>query len=616
MTGLSAGIAYWWFRPADAEEGDSAPRGAAEDGPVISFTGWAALMGLFWAIQILLFTTFFTNPVDGLATGVVGSLGYWLKQQEVQRGSQPWYYYMMQGVLYEFLPLALSAGGLAALCRPLYRRLLRAPAGKEEETAEPENGSEEEDGETERRESDVRPLLAAFLAWWVVGSWLAYSYAGEKMPWLMTHMAQPMAIFGGWWGARMLVKVDWQEVRRGQHWWALALPPALLFALAALFSSLPVGGRELQSLARTTRFIFAFAVSGGVFYLVAFAIGRMGLRLALRLAGVAAAAMLLLLTVRFSYLLTYVNYDMATEYLVYAHASPDVKRALAEIETISERTVGEREIKVSYDDDVAWPMTWYMRFFPNHIFYGANPSNDAMGATVILVGSKNYDKVEPYVARDYVSRTYRLVWWPEESYKGEWNGESSRGLTLGQILGVLTDPERRSRLWQIVFFRNHPDRTLTEWPHRHEFRMYVRRDVANVVWDLNVVPVEGGAADQAVSFDYEDTERIASGVYSGFYGDLALVTPARGGGGTGRQPLHPRYRQQPNRRPGPIREPVAHDRQHLFSGGRRERRMRRPRRQRAPGSRRRAVQGALGGRSGRRRNCFRCRYLERAHSGL
>ena len=53
----------------------------------ITFSKWATLMALFWAIEILLFTTFFTNPVDGLATGVVGSLGYWLKQQEVQRGS-------------------------------------------------------------------------------------------------------------------------------------------------------------------------------------------------------------------------------------------------------------------------------------------------------------------------------------------------------------------------------------------------------------------------------------------------------------------------------------------------------------------------------------------------
>ena len=41
-----------------------------------------------------------------------------------------------------------------------------------------------------------------FLAWWGLGAWLSYTYAGEKMPWLTTHMAQPMALFGGWWGGR------------------------------------------------------------------------------------------------------------------------------------------------------------------------------------------------------------------------------------------------------------------------------------------------------------------------------------------------------------------------------------------------------------------------------
>ncbi|MEZ4620124.1 MAG: hypothetical protein R2867_32105 [Caldilineaceae bacterium] len=53
-----------------------------------------------------------------------------------------------------------------------------------------------------------------------------------------------------------------------------------------------------------------------------------GWRSAARLLGVGFAALLLLLTVRFSYMLTYINFDMATEYLVYAHASPDVKRVL------------------------------------------------------------------------------------------------------------------------------------------------------------------------------------------------------------------------------------------------------------------------------------------------
>ena len=139
-----------------------------------------------------------------------------------------------------------------------------------------------------------------------------------------------------------------------------------------------------------------------------------------------------------------------------------------------------------------------------------------MSAPVILVGSKNYAKVEPYVSRDYVSRNYRLVWWPEEGYKG---------LTFSQIWGAFSDPERRSRLWQIFFFRDHPDRSLTEWPHRHDFRLYIHRDIADLVWDLNVVPTAGGGSFRSQSFNYEEVERSASAAYSGFYDTLPLANP-------------------------------------------------------------------------------------------
>ena len=523
MTGVSAAIAFWWFSPVKEIEKEGKPPAGNSQATQITFSNWATLMALFWAIEILLFTTFFTNPVDGLATGVVGSLGYWLAQQEVKRGSQPWYYYIMQGLLYEFLLIFLSLGGLALLLRRLRTGDWDAPAVAEQFPTKPEkkrgNDSAQAAPDSTHASSFVRPYFILFLAWWGIGAWLAYSYAGERMPWLLTHMAQPMALFGGWWGAELLQRINWLKVRTAQGWWILALLPALLFALVTLFGSVPAAGRDIDTLSRTVRFILALGLTGGLLYLIQLAFQRVGRRLTLRLFAVTAFSILFLLTIRFSFLLNFINYDMATEYLVYAHASPDVKRALQEIETISQRTVGEREIQVSYDDDVAWPMTWYMRFYPNNIFfYGANPTTEAMNAPIILVGKKNYEQVEPYVARDYVSRNYRLVWWPEESYRGTGDGEGSQGLTLKQIRGALTEPERRSRLWQIFFFRNHPDLTLTAWPHRHDFRMYVHKDIAEIVWDLNVVPLAG-------SFNYEEIERSASGVYSGVYGDLPLVTP-------------------------------------------------------------------------------------------
>jgi 4-amino-4-deoxy-L-arabinose transferase-like glycosyltransferase len=53
---------------------------------------WLINAALFYGIFIVFYTSIFTNGF-GFITGLVGSLGYWLEQQGVNRGSQPWYYY-------------------------------------------------------------------------------------------------------------------------------------------------------------------------------------------------------------------------------------------------------------------------------------------------------------------------------------------------------------------------------------------------------------------------------------------------------------------------------------------------------------------------------------------
>lgn len=70
---------------------------------------------IFWSIFLLLFTTFFTNTAQGLGSGLWQSLGYWVAQQEVRRGAQPWYYYLLMITAYEFLALVLVLIGGASL---------------------------------------------------------------------------------------------------------------------------------------------------------------------------------------------------------------------------------------------------------------------------------------------------------------------------------------------------------------------------------------------------------------------------------------------------------------------------------------------------------------------
>lgn len=544
LTLISFAIAYFWFemRPAApanetgkkakaTEKDEEATAGAA---PVVTtsetrfgFFGWMRLMGAFWLIQVLFFTTFLTNIRNGLATGVVGSLGYWLAQQEVARGGQPWYYYLMLGALYEFLPWILSGLGMIAIVYWLFRRkdwdpvsaATDLPLSVQQEITR--NGKVDAAAATHQRL--VRVYFAAFGIWWVISTWLAYTVAGEKMPWLMTHMALTMCVVGGWWFGRLLQRISWQTVWEQRAFWLIGVTPALIFALLALNGNTPSIDRSLSEMAGTMQRVVALLALGGLLYAIWYWGNRVGWWSTARMLGVGLVALLFLLTIRFSYMLTYINYDMATEYLVYAHASPDVKRALDEIDSISERTVGGRNIVVSYDNESSWPMSWYMRLYPNHKFYGSAPNSDNMSAPVIIVGPDNYDKVHPYVMRDYVKRTYRLVWWPDMDYFN---------MTWDRFFNAFLDPQQRERVLQIAFYRRHRDtsnysefRNLAQWPHRHEFEMWVRRDLAAQIWDLGVAPtVQAGNTVDDVALNRE-IEHAAQATYADTYDGMPLLNP-------------------------------------------------------------------------------------------
>lgn len=512
MTGAAVGIAYYWF--------GLRPKGPSDDDTVyLTFGQWAQLMGVFWLIQVLFFTTFLTNTRNGLATGIVGSLGYWLAQQEVARGNQPVYYYAMVGWLYEFLPAILSLGGIASLFYWLRRDGDWDPVAQGDlpadlAVAEPT---------ISQRLRTNRIYFVIMAVWWTVGMWLAYTVAGEKMPWLLTHIVLPMCVLGGWWFARLVKGVDWHAVRQGHGLWLLVIPAALVYLVVVLLVESPFSGRDVTAVGMTMQWIAALLALLGVVVGLWWIARRVGTAGTLRMVAIGVTGLLLLVTVRFSYMLNYVNYDLATEYLVYAHGAPDIKRALNEIDLISQRTVGERNIVVAYDDDTSWPLSWYMRLYPNSRFYGANPNADVMSSPVVIVGPKNYEKVRPYMARDYVKRTYRLVWWPDQGYFD---------MTPQRFWSTITDGPKMKKIFDILLYRRYPDaedptkvRELTDWPNRHEFEMYVRRDLASQVWNLNVTPLADQVDPQEELLRQRTIDLPAAATIGGQLGDLPLLTP-------------------------------------------------------------------------------------------
>jgi len=405
-------------------------------------------------IYSLLFTTFFTNP-KGLITGVLGSISYWLAQHGVQRGGQPWYYYIFLLLpLYECLPLLFGLGGLGY-------HLVRRDRAKS----------------APRTEGDR--LFLSFAAYWTIMSLLMYSWAGEKMPWLTTHLVLPLALLAGRFVGGVFEGANWREIRERGGWPAALLLLPTLVAWVTLLRIRPFQGMSLSKLNQTGQWLAALVMAGLLTYLLARYIRRLGCCRSLQVIFAVCFALLTLCTVRYAWMVSYINYDYAKEFIFYAHGTPDLKLVMGEIEELSRRTVGDKQIKVAYDDDSTWPLEWYLKDYPNRAYYGAEPNRQALDAPVVIVGSKNESKVRPFLGNRYYRFERRLVWWPIEDYKG---------MTPRKLWAMLRDPVQRKRWWDIILYRKY-DQPTAKWSPAHFFYVYVRKDVGNQLWDYHVGPV-------------------------------------------------------------------------------------------------------------------------------
>src|SRR5579883_289633 len=152
---------------------------------------WIRSAIAFWAIFLLLYTTFLSNP-NGFSSGVFGSLRYWIDQQGVARGGQPWFYYLVLLPIYEFLAVGVGLGGAIYWLRH-------------------------------------RTLFTDFLIYWCVMSLVLWGWASEKMPWMVIEMALPFCLLAAVTLGKLIDSVNWKMVaEEGGIFLALALGLAVL----------------------------------------------------------------------------------------------------------------------------------------------------------------------------------------------------------------------------------------------------------------------------------------------------------------------------------------------------------------------------------------------------
>jgi len=462
---------------------------------------WVKYAAVFFGIFTVLYTTFFTNGA-GFFTGIVGALGYWLSQQSVQRGSQPWYYYSLITIpIYEFLA---ALGTILALYFAAKYKKWWTFGGIDpaRQTVEPETHEESANQDAEEKAQPpaekpdtvalIRVPVILMLLFWALTSLIAFSVAGEKMPWLTIYIAQPMLLAAGWGLGYLVDSTAWGKLMEKRGVAAFFLMVVFLFALFGLIGSLfgvipPFQGNTVEQLQATSTFIFSLFASGLSLYGIIYCMRGWGVRLALRWVAGLFFALLAILTIRAAVRASFIEYDHPTEYLVYAHAARGPKDMLAQVEEISQRLTSGLDIQVAYDNDGLYPYWWYFRNYPNHQWF-TEPTRELANVPIIIASSRNWGKLDSILRDNYISYEYQRLWWPNMDYMG---------LTWDRIRNVLVDPQWRKAIWEIWLNRDYTlygqlkgtnEFNLATWSPSEKLRLYISKDIVSKIWNYGVLP--------------------------------------------------------------------------------------------------------------------------------
>ncbi len=394
-------------------------------------TLWIAL-GILGGIYLVLYTTFFAYP-RGAIDGLYAGLAYWLgSQHDFARGDQPWYYYLMQLPLYEPLGVLAGTGAAIYLFGRRQRRVTSEPAASElsprsdGDTIAQSDPTDADDGP---RTKNVKPwmrgdrsattvttagvqqgavaardelpyaeviqtLFPILLVFWYFNAIVLFSWAGEKMPWLLVHMSLPGTLVAAGAVGRLVRVIIWRDLPDQR--WALLVPPALLlfftFLAVALwrFNSVTDGQAGQSNLLAG---MVPLLLAGSLLFALLTLLQRLGIWIVLSLAGLTIASVLGLYMIRATWMSVYRHPDTPIELLVYTQTAPDVPRYVEDIREIAinltrnqrseEDVAGGLTMPIIVDSgdaegagSLAWPFQWYLRDFQRLIWRNGSELRD------------------------------------------------------------------------------------------------------------------------------------------------------------------------------------------------------------------------------------------------
>jgi uncharacterized protein (TIGR03663 family) len=407
------------------------------------FKTWLIAILSFYAIFFLLHTSLLTNMV-GLGSGIWQSLGYWIAQQPVERGNQPWYYYFMVLPLYDFLPFFIGVASIVYLAawrglRFIFWAMVVALVVSLLAAITYLLGGDK---------ALYLPLVAGllivtylglgrgnkfdwFLVHWSLMSLLLYIVASEKMPWLVVHMTLPFALLAGRFIGRFLGSVDWPSLWRRPSALALGFSvPLLIVVLLALVTTYSDWNRSDAGNPAFWHFpgavVFASLFLFGGMFLWVFS----GNRRAVQVVTLSLLVVMTVFTLRAGFQANFTNNDDPRELFLYSQISSDVPLVTEQIERVAQESGKGQGLRIVVDNFHAGlaPWRWYLRNFDGVAHVELSAFEQEIDHDVVIVADSN-DSIMDDVRDSYTERQ-RVVfnqWFnPFDVYKG-WSGSDFMG---------------------------------------------------------------------------------------------------------------------------------------------------------------------------------------------
>lgn len=404
---------------------------------------WLLSAGLFYVIWATLYTTFFTNW-PGVFTGAWQSLGYWLAQQEVARGNQPWYYYGVGLTVYELLALLF---GLAAVVWLI------------------------------RRRGPFDIVLAA----WVIATLAIYTVAAEKMPWLLVNITVPLALAAGMLLGHLIDGVNWPS-GIGERWRMVALfTLAPVWTLTAVWVAWLAARGDAANLPGWLAALILLPLAAGMAWLVRMQPGGV------RAVALGIAGLLLVFGTVTAFRAAYTYDDSRLEILAYAQGSADLLGSYADLREDALAVGLDAAVKVDYD--MWYPFQWYVRndteegtlwfdhFCAAHAAKGSDECRkvgEDTGPVAYLAEVAHAVDAEDAEAYRREGPMRNLLWYPETYRRpGEARDETAMWSQLTADVDFFRDSAANPEKWQQAIEYIVARRQESDW-YSAEYYQYTR----------------------------------------------------------------------------------------------------------------------------------------------